>query len=363
MRWFQTIAGHARAKEILARAIERDRVPPALLVTGRDGVGRCLVATELAKAINCRQPPPNLPREAGGAGGELPCGVCVPCAKIASGTHPDFVRVELEDGKSEISIAQVRALIDELALAPVEAKKRVFIIDHAELMNDNAQDALLKSLEEPPARSHLILVARHESALLRTIQSRCFLLALGELDVEETTKVLLAKGVEAGEARLRAAWSGGSPGVALRERHLDRVESARKLVEALAGGEAQKNPLAVAADLIARAAPKNVEPSVRREGALDVTDLLGRVLRDALARATSPEARLLSGADPKSAERLARAGADRIASAIDSVQKTEEAIANNQNVNLALEGLVLDVSAALETREVGQHRYEPTLGR
>ncbi|MEZ0230792.1 MAG: ATP-binding protein [Planctomycetota bacterium] len=341
MRWFEAIVGHSRAKEILGRAIERDRVPPALLVTGRDGVGRCTVATELAKAVMCRGPAPS-------SGGDVrPCGNCVPCNKIAAGTHPDFVRVELDEGKSEISIAQVRALLDELALAPVEARRRVFVIDRAELMNDFAQDALLKSLEEPPARALLILIARHESALLRTIQSRCFLLALGELETSDVERVLVAKGVEAGEARTRAAWSGGSPGVGLRERHPERIAAARALVDALVSGEARRNPLAVAADLVARAAAKNLEPSVRREGALDVTDLLGRVLRDALASATDPGARLLSGADPKSVARLAQAGADRVATAIDSVQKVEESIANNQNVNLALEGLVLDVSAAI----------------
>jgi len=337
VRWFEGVEGHARAKEVLARAIERDRVPPALLIVGREGSGRFLLARELARALECR-----------GEGDRRPCGACVPCRKIEAGTHPDVVRVSPEEGKAALGIDQVRALLDELALAPVEGRRRVFVVDPADAMTDDAQNALLKALEEPPARSHLVLVARHEDAVLRTVASRCFVLALGALESAEVERVLVARGVPQAEARERAAWSGGSVGVALRPKHLERVASARALLEALASGEARKNPLGVAQDLLAKAAPKNQEPALRREGALEVTDILGRALRDALDRATrGDEARALSGADPAVVGRLARAGADRIALAIDAVQKIEEAIANNQNVNLSLEGLVLDASSAL----------------
>jgi DNA polymerase-3 subunit delta' len=345
VRWFEAIRGHAHAKEVLARAVERERVPPALLITGRDGTGRFLVAKELARALNCRSD-----------GDVRPCGVCLPCTKIESGSHPDFIRVTLEEGKSEVSIAQVRGLLDELALAPVEGKKRVFVIDPADLMNDFGQDALLKALEEPPARSHLILIARHEAALLRTIASRCFVLALGELEPDEVKAVVEKKGVESKEAALRAAWSGGSPGVALRPQHVERITCARAFIEALASGEARKNPLLVAGDLIAKAAPKNSEPALRREGALEITDILGRVLRDALERAVGAQTPIRSGAADALVAKLAQAGPDRIASAIDTVQKIEEAIANNQNVNLALEGLVLETSHAL-TPEVALGRH------
>jgi DNA polymerase-3 subunit delta' len=341
VHWFQAIVGHHRAKEVLARAIERGRVPPALLVTGRQGSGRFLLARELAKALNCR-----------GQGDLRPCGECLPCKKIASGTHPDFVRLTPEEGKAALGIDQVRSLLDELALAPAEGERRVFVIDPADAMTDDAQNALLKNLEEPPARAHLVLVARHESALLKTIASRCFVLALGELEAGEVEQVLVSKGVgpegarpAAEEARLRAAWSGGSPGVALRPQHLDRIASARALVAALENGEAQRNPLQVASELVAKAAPKNVEPAVRREGALEVTDLLGRALRDALARAVGAPAASSAAVRPGGSLHLA--GPDRIAAAIEAVQKVEEAIANNQNVNLALEGLVLDVSSSL----------------
>ncbi len=338
MRWFEGVQGHARAKEVLARAIERDRVPPAFLIVGREGSGRFLLARELARAIDCRA-----------AGSDVrPCGACVPCRKIEAGTHPDFVRISPEEGKAALGIDQVRALLDELALAPVEGTRRVFVVDPADAMTDDAQNALLKALEEPPGRSHLVLVARHEDAVLRTVASRCFVLALGALEAAEVERVLVARGVPQAEARERAAWSGGSVGVALRPKHLERVASARALLEALASGEARKNPLGVAQDLLAKAAPKNQEPALRREGALEVTDILGRALRDALDRATrGDEARALSGADPAVIGRLARAGADRIALALDAVQKIEEAIANNQNVNLSLEGLVLDASSAL----------------
>ena len=197
MGWFEAIAGHGRAREVLARAVERDRVPPALLVTGREGSGRFLIAKELAKALNCRGSP--------GSPEKRPCGACVPCRKIEVGTHPDFVQLRPEEGRAALGIDQVRSLLDELALAPVEGRRRVFVIDPADAMTDDAQNALLKALEEPPARSHLVLIARHESALLRTVASRCFVLALGELDPDDVCRVVESKGVPKAEARLRAA--------------------------------------------------------------------------------------------------------------------------------------------------------------
>ncbi len=307
------------------------------MIVGRDGSGRFLLARELAKALNCRGP----------GGAVRPCGACAPCRKIDAGTHPDFARLAPEDGKAAIGINQVRELLDELALAPVEALRRVFVVDPADALTEDAQNALLKALEEPPPRAHLVLVARHEAALLRTIASRCFILALGELETDDVVRVLEAKGVAPDEARTRAAWSGGSAGVALRPRHLERIASAQALIQAVAGGEAQRNPLGVAAELVSKAAPKNAEAPARREGALEVTDLLGRALRDALDRATRPDARSLSGADGAIVAKLAGAGPERLARALDAVQKVEAAIADNQNVNLALEGLVLDVSGAL----------------
>ena len=75
MGWFEAVEGHARAKDVLARAVERGRVPPALLITGREGTGRFLLARELARALNCR------------GAGKTPCGECVPCRKIAAGTR------------------------------------------------------------------------------------------------------------------------------------------------------------------------------------------------------------------------------------------------------------------------------------
>jgi DNA polymerase-3 subunit delta' len=339
VRWFDTVRGHSRAKDVLARAVERGRVPPALLITGREGTGRALLARELAKALNCRG-------DGSAAAAARPCGQCLPCRKIEAGTHADYVVVSPEEGKAALPIDRVREVLEELSLAPVEAQRRVFVFDPADAMLDDAQNALLKALEEPPGRAHLILIAGHEDALLRTIASRCFVLALGELTPDEVQAILEARGVP--EAKERAAWSGGSPGVALREHHLEVVAAARALLEAWASGAARRDPLGVAAAAMAAVAPKGAEAKERREGALEVTDLVGRALRDALDRATrGAGASRLSGAEPALLERLAAAGPEPLARAIEAVVAIDEAIEANQNMNLSLEGLVLDVVGAL----------------
>ncbi|MBI3725613.1 DNA polymerase III subunit [bacterium] len=344
--WFEAVTGHARAKEVLVRALESGRVPPALVLAGREGTGRSLVARELAKALNCKGEAAARLAEGKPAGaGKVPCGACAPCKKTDSGAHSDFVRVTPEEGKAALGIDAVRATLDEIALAPVEGRRRVFVFDPADAMTEDAQNALLKALEEPPARAHVILIATHEDALLRTIASRSFVLALSELTPDEVGEVLVKQGVSRKDAASRAAWAGGSPGIALRPRHEERVSAARFLLEALAGGGARRDPIGTAAELMSRAAPKNAAPQERRDGALEVTEIVARALRDALDQAVRGEkGARVSGADRALLEKLASGGRDAVARAIEACVKADEAILAQQNVNLALEGLVLDAT-------------------
>jgi DNA polymerase-3 subunit delta' len=357
VRWFEAVRGHARAKEVLSRALEVGRVPPALVLAGRPGIGRSLLARELAKALNCA--------EACAPTGSRPCNACPSCRKIEKGAHADVVTIAPDEGKAALGIDQVRAALDELALAPVEGRRRVFIFDPADALTPDAQNALLKLLEEPPARTHLVLLTRHEEALLPTIASRSFILGLGELSAADVGAILEAKGVAHGEAVERAAWALGCPGLALGETHLDRVEDAKLLLEALASGRAGKDPLGVASELVARAAPKNADPQERRDSALEVTSLVARALRDALDRAArGAAAARISGADARLLDRLARSGAAALSTMMAACARADEAIVANQNVNLALEGLVLDAAAALapstEVREAKRAPPDPS---
>ncbi len=233
------LRGHDRVRAILSRALERDRLPPALLFAGPDGVGKKALALAVAQAALCeRAPAPE------------PCGECRACRKVAAAAaperledlrgeadqhpdddvwrnfrlHPDLVLAEgwrlTKTGRPraepEIRVDQVRDLIGEIAGSPFEARRRVFVIDDAHTMNEAAQNALLKSLEEPPPRSHVILVSAAPLRLRQTIRSRCQLLRFGPLTRSAVAAHLAERlGVPEQEARAQAALAGGSLGAAL----------------------------------------------------------------------------------------------------------------------------------------------------
>jgi len=233
------VRGHDRVRAILSRALERDRLPPAMLFAGPEGVGKKALALAVAQAALCERAP--VPEA---------CGECRPCRKVTAALqperleelrgeadrhpdgdvwrnfrlHPDLVLAEgwwlTRTGRPrtepEIRVDQVRDLIGEIAGAPYEARRRVFVIDDAQTMNESAQNALLKSLEEPPSRSHVILVSGAPLGLRQTIRSRCQLLRFGPLPRAAVASLLAERGgLTEEEASLRAALAGGSPGAAL----------------------------------------------------------------------------------------------------------------------------------------------------
>jgi DNA polymerase III subunit delta' len=233
------VRGHDRVRAILSRALERDRLPPALLFAGPNGVGKKALALAVAQAAMCERAP--VPE---------PCGQCRACRKVSAALlperlellrqeadrhpdedvwrnfrlHPDLVLSEgwwlTKTGRPraepEIRVDQVRDLIGEIAGTPFEARRRVFVIDDAHTMNEAAQNALLKSLEEPPSRSHVILVSGAPLGLRQTIRSRCQMLRFGPLPRAAVAAFLAERhGLTPPEASLRAALAGGSPGAAL----------------------------------------------------------------------------------------------------------------------------------------------------
>lgn len=165
----QEIKGQERTKDILLRTLKSGRLANTLLFVGPEGVGKSLMAKYLAKSVNCL----NSDFEA--------CGQCNSCLKIDKLNHPDVHWIE-KDESGAIKIEQVRGIEKEIQLRPYEAKKKVFIIIEAQNLTPEASNALLKTLEEPPADSLLILTSAHADQLLPTILSRCqkfFFTAMG----------------------------------------------------------------------------------------------------------------------------------------------------------------------------------------
>src|SRR5712691_2303626 len=169
---FRDVIGHRRIVALLARSIARDSLPPSLIFTGPAGVGKRLVATSLAHALNCLNPSPQ-PLVPSPQPPEVDsCGTCAACIRIARGVHPDVLVLEPGDTGS-IKIEQVREVVDRAAYRPFEGSRRVVIIDEADALVPAAQNALLKTLEEPPSLSAFILVTARPDVLLPTVRSRC----------------------------------------------------------------------------------------------------------------------------------------------------------------------------------------------
>lgn len=174
---FETFLGNRPLVDTLQKQLQTGRLPHSLLFAGANGVGKRTLAKFLAKAVNCPS-----------AGGTDFCDQCSSCRKINEDSHPDFKEVE-PDGQF-IKIEQTRELSREVFFRPFEGRRRFFILDPAERLKEEAANSLLKTLEEPPETSHLILVTDRPDHILGTLRSRCQLYRFSPLPPEVLQKVL-----------------------------------------------------------------------------------------------------------------------------------------------------------------------------
>jgi DNA polymerase III subunit delta' len=197
---FSDIAGHDRPVSILMRTLTNGTLAHAYLFSGAEGIGKKMTALALAAAVNCAHRGPD--------GG---CGECPSCRKVASGGHPD-VHLLTPDGE-EIKIDQVRQMQADLSLRPFEGTKKTLIVDFAERMNAASSNAFLKTLEEPPGDTLIILVTAMPQSLLPTIRSRCQEMRFQPLPRHTLARALARKrGISDGDAWFLAALAQGSMG-------------------------------------------------------------------------------------------------------------------------------------------------------
>ena len=256
------LIGQERAVAALTGALAGGRGAHAYLFVGPEQVGKHTLALKLAQALNCEDD-------------ERPCGECNTCRRIAGGIHADVQTVTVEEAEDDegkrkgIHVSQIREVERATALKPFEGLTRVVIIDPAEEMNAAAQNAFLKTLEEPPPQVVFVLVAADESRLLPTIRSRCRRLELRLPSLVDVEAALLERGVDGERAQLLARLSRGRVGWALEmaddasllERREESLAQARALgsmgvaerlglAERLAGGF-RRDPEGLLAELAA----------------------------------------------------------------------------------------------------------------
>lgn len=175
------LVGNDKIKLSVENSVKENRIPHAIIIEGDYGTGRHTLADFLAKSAVCD-------------GEEKPCSVCKNCHLADINSHPDITVTLPEEGKKNISVAQIRNLKSETLVKAHQARNRVFIIDCADTMNEQSQNALLKVLEEPPGNIIFILIAETKASLLETIISRCVILTLNMPSLEEARAFVTEKG-------------------------------------------------------------------------------------------------------------------------------------------------------------------------
>ncbi|MBV8061993.1 MAG: DNA polymerase III subunit delta' [Nevskia sp.] len=241
MSELQALPWQAPLWRLLVQAIEQERLAHALLLSGLAGTGKRRFARRLAAALWCEAPGPE----------RQPCGVCGNCRQVLSEAHPGYSALRAEEGKRDISIEAVRGLCERLVMTSHDGRSKVAIIDPADALNRNGVNALLKTIEEPPPRSHLLLISERPLALLPTLRSRCQQLRFAIPPRAEALDWLGQAGEGAPAQRAIALDAAhGAPLLALKllqDKSLDRQQTWKGALLDLAAGRSE--PLKAAAEV------------------------------------------------------------------------------------------------------------------
>lgn len=347
------IIGHRRLTTLIARAIERDSLPPTLLFAGPSGVGKWAVARAAAQAVNCLSPstrvspaspdshllragPTDLPVDA--------CGQCRACDRIARNVHVDVIGVE-PDEKASIKIDVIREVLSRTGFRPFEGRKRVVLIREADTLEPASQNSLLKSLEEPPPGTMFILTTAVPGALLPTVRSRCMRLRFGRLTSAEIAAALTRDhGYSEADARQTAPIADGSIGqaLALVDNDLSMFRDLAIGLLQTTAGRADSQSRVQAAGALHTGGSKKERP---REDVAIVLRLMASMLRDLEAiNAGADRAVLANPLLTGDLEALARAySGERARAAFGAVDRALTALERNAGTKVVSEWLAVQM--------------------
>ena len=365
---FDGVFGQPQVREFLRASVNGDRVSHAYLFTGPAGSNKTAAAYALAAAVLCDR---------------NGCGACEVCRRVERRKHPD-VRFFAPEGAAGYLAEQVREIVADTALAPIQAQRKVYILDRVDLLGVQAANAFLKTLEEPPADVVLILLGRTREAVLPTIVSRCQVVPFRHIPPQEAAGILVQNtGATLEQASIAIQSCDGSitkAAALLRSRdrmvfrarvlevlsslrNADDLDVLRYAAELLDGAKApldavrrvQEETLEENADFLANAAIRHIEARHKRELSAKTLELIGQLaaivrswLRDVLMVASgTPE--LVVNVDCRAAIEQAAASADapRIVTALTAAQEMKDAIAYNVSPETCIDVMLFEIREAL----------------
>ncbi len=358
----------------LQRAMSAGRMPHAYIFSGPEGIGKELTAARLAAVLLCSSP--TTKKASTGREWRDACGKCVDCELMQAGNHPDFHRIYRTLNKVhpdsgvqkrkavELSIEVIRYfLIDKIGMRPSRDRAKVYVITEADRLNPYSQNAILKTLEEPPEHSYLILLTPSADSLLDTTRSRCQQIGFNLLPADFIQdKLVRDHGATPAAARFLSELAQGSAGRAIQYLQLGLHESAPALLEGLS--RAGADPLSfgnLLQDMAKKLAVRlrsgagkdegddddTADTNLSRLGQTIVLSVTSAILRDVMRLAAGAEAVALPG-DSTTRSLASTSNAERIRSAIKAVNSAEYQIGRNVNAGLIFDNVGLSVGRSLQ---------------
>jgi len=375
------IIGQEEAISRLQHALASNRMPHAYIFAGPAGVGRRTTALALAKTLLCakpitiKKPADERSESAGSVPFRQACGECEDCRMMDAASHPDFHLIykelaayhddpKVRDRKmQDLGIDVIRSfLIDPAYRSAARGRGRAFVVLEAELMSREAQNALLKTLEEPPAGVTIILICQQSQQLLPTTLSRCALRRFGLLPKEFVARTLQQRGAGKQEAQFWAGFTGGSVGRAIRLSAQGLYEAKCRLIERLTSGDevdlgehliGLMEKLATAAEAEAKAAggPELAKTVASRRAAGALLELLASAFQDALYIATGSTQPIVNSDQSRQVSALAgRFDAARLADVIQQLSDYEDLLWRNVNPKTVWDNVAVTCVSAARLR-------------